>query len=143
MRHPERFGVRRILVSLLTGQIQIAFDRRWHMQTQNDPMYYASVDPRGSSDRTSGSLRYRAVLRRGMAGLQLCYPRLARCCDDCRLDHDSVHSTSGTPGYPGDPCKAGRTAEAEGQARTELAELDGEEPEAIQEHRFEERRSNS
>ena len=32
---------------------------------------------------------------------------------------------------------------AEGRARTELAKLDGEEPEAIEEHRFEERRSNS
>jgi low affinity Fe/Cu permease len=32
---------------------------------------------------------------------------------------------------------------AEGRARTELAKLDGEEPEAIEEHRFEEQRSNS
>ena len=32
---------------------------------------------------------------------------------------------------------------AEGRARTELAKLDGEEPEAIEEHRFEERKSNN
>ena len=73
-RHSERFGPHPMLVGLLIGQtygFRMAFDCRWHMGTQNDPMDCASVDPHGSTDRTSGSLRDRAVLRRGMAGLQL------------------------------------------------------------------------
>ena len=64
---------------------------------------------------------------------------MARDCDRCHVVNDAVHPAGGAPRTQAIHAKLDELLRVEGRARSELTQLDDEEPEVIEQHRSEER----